>query len=507
VIKARTVRHFGARFRAASLARHIRYLQREGVTRDGSPGSMFDARSEQADVEGFATRCQDDRHHFRFIVSPEDAAELTDLRAFTRELMDQAERDLGTRLDWVAIDHWNTDNPHLHLLVRGRADDGSDLVISRDYIGRGLRARAQAQISLELGPRSDREIDAALWRDAAAERWTRLDRALRDRADDAAGLIDLRPGDPSLSPGLRNVLIARLDKLAGLGLAQQQAVGRWTMAPNAESTLHDLSTRSDIIKTLHRAMSQGGDTPDVGRFAIHQDIATDPILGKLVERGLHDELTGGAYAVIDGVDGRQHHLRFGDLADTSDAAAGSIVALRQWTDDRGGAHQALAVRSDLTLEAQITASGATWLDRQLVSKTPIDAADGFGAAVTAAMAARRDHLVAQGHAQRRGERTLLNPELLKTLRREELAQSAQALAVQTGLAHAPISEGGEVLGVYRRRLDLASGRFAMIDDGLGFALVPWRPALEAHRGGLVRGVARGDGGVDWSLARQRGLGL
>ena len=204
VIKARIVRHIGAKFRSAPLAQHIGYLEREGVTRDGTRAQMFDAASETADVRTFAERCGDDRHHFRFIVSPEDAGEMDDLRTFTRELMADAERDLGTRLDWVAVDHWNTDNPHIHVLVRGRADDGQDLVISRDYMSRGFRGRAEERVSLELGPRTEREISAALRKEVEAERWTGLDRALRDLADDGGGVADLRPDktgpDPAATP-------------------------------------------------------------------------------------------------------------------------------------------------------------------------------------------------------------------------------------------------------------------------------------------------------------------
>jgi type IV secretory pathway VirD2 relaxase len=103
----------------APLSAHVAYLKREGVTRDGSPTRMFDAAGDNADDRAFTERCKDDRHHFRIIVSPEDAADLTDLREYTRDLMRQMEADLGTRLDWVAVDHWNTDNPHVHLLVRG----------------------------------------------------------------------------------------------------------------------------------------------------------------------------------------------------------------------------------------------------------------------------------------------------------------------------------------------------------------------------------------------------
>ena len=77
--------------------------------------------ADAADEKAFAERCEDDRHHFRFIISPEDATEMDSLRTFTRELMSDVERDLDSRLDWVAVDHWNTDNPHVHVLVRGRA--------------------------------------------------------------------------------------------------------------------------------------------------------------------------------------------------------------------------------------------------------------------------------------------------------------------------------------------------------------------------------------------------
>ena len=129
VIMTRIVRHQGKRFTAAPLAKHVAYLKREGVTRDGQDARMFDAASDVANAKAFAERCEDDRHHFRFTVSPEDATQMADLHAFTRELMTDAERDLSTKLDWIAVDHWNTDNPHIHVLVRGRADDEKDLII------------------------------------------------------------------------------------------------------------------------------------------------------------------------------------------------------------------------------------------------------------------------------------------------------------------------------------------------------------------------------------------
>ena len=507
IVKARVVRHRGVRFRAAPLSRHIDYLGREGVTRDGAGARTFDAGSDAADKHAFAERCEDDRHHFRFIVSPEDAGEMADLRAFTRDLMADAERDLGTRLDWVAVDHWNTDNPHIHVLVRGRADDGRDLVINPDYIRRGLRGRAEALVSLELGPRSEREIGAALAREVAAERWTGLDVALQIASDEGGGIVDLRPGGTEHDSELRRLLVGRATRLEHLGLAEQVGPARWMLKPGMEQTLRDLSIRGDIIKTMHRAMTEAGREPDVSGFAMHSDTPSDPVLGRLVARGLDDELKGSAYAIVEGIDGRTHHLRFPDLELTGDARPGAIVEARAYQDGGGRQRLSLAIRSDLPIGAQIAVQGATWLDRQLLARDPPIGGSGFGAEVRQAMDRRVDHLTDEGLARRQGQRIAFARDLLNTLRRRELDDAVAKLSTETGLAHHPSAEGDHVVGAYRQRVTLASGRFAMIDDGLGFQLVPWRPALEQRLGQHVSGIMMPGGGVEWSIGRNRGLGI
>ena len=506
VVKARVVRHHGSRFRSAPLSRHLTYLKREGVSRDGEDARMFDATSDAVDEREFAERCQDDRHHFRFIISPEDAAKMDDLRAFTRELMADAERDLGTKLDWVAVDHWNTDNPHVHVLVRGCADDGKDLVISRDYISRGLRARASNRVTLELGPRSALEVRSALEKDVEAERWTDLDRALRNAADDGGGIADLRPGAANEDPELRRLMVGRAAKLERFGLAEQIAPGCWTLKPNLEQTLRELSIRGDIIKTMHRAMSGVGREPDISSFALHSGSAAEPVLGRLVERGLQDELKGSAYAVIEGIDGRTHHLQFSNLEMTGDASPGAIVETRTYDDAKGRKQVALAVRSDLTIKAQATARGATWIDRQLLAQEAISNR-GFGAEVHEAMNRRANLLIAEGFARRQGQRIVFARDLLSTLRRRELEEAAVKISADTGLAYRPSLEGEHVGGIYRQRVTLSSGRFAVIDNGLGFQLVPWRPALEQQLGRHVSGLMSSGGTVDWQFARKRGLGI
>jgi type IV secretory pathway VirD2 relaxase len=508
VVNARVVRHQGKRFRSAPMAKHLGYLQRDGVGQDGRDADLFGAERDDLDRGGFAARCEDDRHHFRFIVSPEDATELEDLRAFTRDLMARAERDLGTTLDWVAVDHWNTDNPHVHILVRGKGDDGRDLVISRDYISRGFRARAEDLVHLEMGPRSTREISQALEIQVTAERWTDLDRALRSLADDHAGIADLRRGTPEpRDPELRRLMIGRAQALERLGLAEQIAPAVWELKPNAEDTLRELGMRGDIIKRMHRAMGADRNRA-AGDFAI-EGTPTAPILGRLIERGFHDDQAGTGYAIIDGVDGRVHHLRFRNLDATGDTPQGGIVETRLWTGKTDGTPQlSLVGRSDLSLAAQVEADGATWLDRLHLARdrAPLSSA-GFGADVRQALERRSDHLVAEGLARRQGQRVTFAPDLLATLRNRELDAIAQDLNTQTGLPRYKPTEGEPVTGAFRQRLDLASGRFAMIDDGLGFSLVPWTPQLERHLGQTVTGTMTPGGGIDWSLGRKRGLSL
>ncbi|MGV0821042.1 relaxase/mobilization nuclease domain-containing protein [Martelella sp. AMO21009] len=510
VVKARVVRHKGRAFRSAPLTAHVAYLKREGVTRDGERGIMFDAKGDSADDSAFAERCEHDRHHFRFIVSPEDAADMQHLKAFTRDLTRQMESDLGTRLDWIAVDHWNTDNPHVHLLVRGVDETGADLVISRDYISRGLRSRGEELVSLELGPKPEHEIRATLEKEITAERWTSLDREIRFAADDT-GHVDLRPdaGDMSNSEP-RRLMIGRLQHLEKMGLATPAGSGEWMVGLEAEHKLRDLGMRGDIIKTMHRAFVERGQDRGIGDFAIEAGDEASPIIGRLVDRGLHDELTGEAYAVIDGTDGRAHHVRFQGIEAFEHAPPfGGIVEVRRFGEagDRRST-LVLALRSDLDLKAQINAQGATWLDHRLVERDPMPlSTGGFGGEVSDAMKERAEHHAEKGLARRQGQRIILQRDLLNTLRRRELDAIAAKLADETGLPHVKSATGEHVTGTYRQRLTLSSGRFAMIDNGLGFQLVPWSPSLEKKLGQEVSGLVRGSGGVDWSFGKKRGLSL
>jgi type IV secretory pathway VirD2 relaxase len=504
MVKARVVRQ---QKWATPLSAHLQYLRRDGVTKDGAKARMFDAETDEADHDAFADRCKDDRHHFRFIVSPDDAVELGDLRSFARELMNDMERDLGTKLDWIGIDHWNTEHPHVHIIVRGVADDCENLVISRDYIRQGMRDRASDVLTQTLGPRSDLDIRRSIERQVENERWTQLDRQLQKDAD-RYGIIDVAPASDKPPDEYLTLKVGRLRKLESLGLATAIGAGQWVMAEEAEPTLRALGERGDIIKRLHRSLTEHGLDREAASYVLSAEEIHTPIVGRLLERGLHDELYGSAYAIVDGVDGRTHHIRFHDLEATGDSPAGAIVELRRYEDRNGRERVALAVRSDFSLAEQIHADGATWLDRQLIARQPVDLGEGgFGREVKEALDARTEHLIEEGLASRAGQRIAFARNLLTTLREREVEALGQRLAAETGLPFVKATEGDTVSGIYSRRFALSSGRFAMIDDGLGFQLVPWAPSIEKHLDRHVSGFARVDGGVEWALGRKRGLGL
>ena len=238
-----------------STTTHLRYIEREGVGRDGEPGQAYGSTTDNADLVAFEERGREDRHQFRFIVSPEDAEQLDDLRRYTRHLMSRMEADLGTNLEWVAVNHWNTDNPHTHVVLRGKDGTGKDLIISRDYIAQGMRERASELATEWLGPRTEMEIQQSLRREVDQERWTSLDRTLQREAQ--GGLVHIN--QPTKDPKRRQqrvLLIGRLQRLQHMGLAHESSPGVWGVHADAEQVLRAMGERGDIVRTMQRAIDR-----------------------------------------------------------------------------------------------------------------------------------------------------------------------------------------------------------------------------------------------------------
>jgi type IV secretory pathway VirD2 relaxase len=323
VVKTRYVQNAGRNGKSAA---HLRYIQRDGTSRDGERGQLYSATEDRADGDAFVERGKEDRHQFRFIVSPEDGADLTDLTAHTRDLMKQIEADLGTRLDWVAVNHYNTGHPHVHVIVRGKDDLGENLVINGDYLANGIRERASELTTLELGPVTEIEQSRKLSAEIDQDRFTRIDRAMTEEADER--FLDLRhePAEPRRQFN-RTLRLRRLAKLEKMGLATPHAPGVWELSKDMEPTLRELGERGDIIRNMHKALKADGLERDPMTFHIHDGPPETPVVGRVVDKYLSDELGENLTVVVDGIDGRTHHVAGIDPARVEDARIGSIVEI------------------------------------------------------------------------------------------------------------------------------------------------------------------------------------
>ena len=124
------------------------------------------------------------------------------------------------------------------------------------------------------------------------------------------------------------------------------------------------------------------------------------------------------------------------------------------------------------------------------------------------MERRGQSLVNMGHALRLQDgRIRVSKDFVANLERTEVTRVGKAMAAERGLTFTAAKTGEYVSGTLVGSAQLASGRFAMIDDGIGFQLVPWQPVLDNRIGQHITGTVRDAGGIEWSFGRRRGLGL
>ena len=297
IVKALVSRHVGkGADRGAALAKHVIYLGRSGAGVEGERPAFFDREREGVRPQIETGGWSEDRHHFRFIISPEHGDRL-ELKPYVREVMARVSADLGEPdLNWIATCHYDTDQPHAHVLARGRRGDGRDLVIPRDYMGYGLRARAQEVAQERLGDLSRVEAERRIWRETEADRFTGFDRRLL-AASDAAGMVEDGVG---VSDAWAALTRGRLRHLEGLGLAERLG-RRYRLDGEMEVKLRTLQMRRDVIRTLNQRRLQGGrDVQPLGRQAVR---------GRVVAMGFHDEAGATPWVVVRDREGMEHYAR------------------------------------------------------------------------------------------------------------------------------------------------------------------------------------------------------
>ncbi|MEL6824819.1 MAG: DUF3363 domain-containing protein [Pseudomonadota bacterium] len=531
--------------------------------------------SDGIDGQDWLKEHANDRHHFRFIVSPEDGEKLQELKPFIRDLVSQMEIDLETKLDWVAVDHYNTEHPHTHIVMSGKRDDGKDLVISKDYLSHGMRERGSAFLTRELGLQTEAELTAKLERETALRKVTRMDRILMREMDRNGGinLDNLRRNRPHYQK--------RLNTLRSMGLARHQSGGIWSVDDQLDAALNALEKSDTIAVRIERAVRTAG----LDRISAHEQGPFkygDAVHGRLLKVGYQDELLDRRYAIVDGLDGRVHHfnlgtsypkdLKPGDMLEIKPRSPGALGMDQTIADvaaqnrgiyslakhkqsnpkvsakhlaminnriaalERAGLVQqfhedAYSIGSDFidrvdehfakaakrspnivrkvegrAFETQVRAFGETWLDQQLAGQAvePIGGA-GLGGDVRTAMDERMKRHFQRGIVSDRDAKELTD-EHLQLLQKEGMLHASLDIAKETGLTYRAVEPGDRIEGTFKRIHQTAHAKFAVIDRGREFSLVPWKRDLEQLRDRHIEITMSRSRDIAWTLGRTRGLG-
>jgi type IV secretory pathway VirD2 relaxase len=506
IVKARIARHGTSDLAAARSHQH--YIMRDGVTRDGGPGQLYNREHEGVDGGDFLERQKGDTYQFRIIVAPEDGRRMAELEPFVRDLMADMEVDLGTKLDWVAVDHFNTGHPHSHVIIAGHDDRGHDLVMVRHYISHGIRHRARDLVTLELGPEHEYERLIKLANEMKAERFTSLDRGILKDAQENVLVVSAMADDEHGRSALR---IGRLRRLEQMGLAEEKQTGVWALAPQLETKLRSMGERGDIMVTMNQVMREHGIDRPAGDFAIFSGAhKAEPVIGRVVEVGIADEMTDRKYLVVDGIDGRVHYAETGKLAAHDIPEPGMIVALSGGGGSPKMRNTQIEIVSYWPIHRLRSAEAATWLDQGIVAeRKPVIHEKGFGAEVSKAIVAREEWLIATRHAAVEQPGVITpKPGMLRELNHRGVTLAADKLSEQLDLPHVAPTEGRRIAGQHVRNIDLPMQRLAVIKGRDAFTLVPWRPELLKMRGKEIE-ISVHDRSITMALARgrSRDLGL
>ncbi len=450
---------------AGRLLAHGKYLERDGAGPDGEKGQFYDPAHDEVRVgERLEEWAKADKRHFRLMLAPESGTRIEDLKDFTRATMARMERDLGVPLDWVAVDHHNTDNPHVHIILRGRRRDGPDLVIPRDYVTKGLRYAARDVATEMLGNRGREDERLSLERETLAARPTRLDNLLE---------AELKPGQAvriqsigrKLEPVLRAALRNRVRELSRLGLAREVKRDRFRFEPDWADRLKEIGRGLDIRRRLGRELA-----PGEGKLKLYRK-SMGRIVGEALEVGRRGDGPGKAYAIVRAAAGPVFvNLRARAIAGLE---PGGLLAIEPQQHAGRGVRVRADVLSALPLDQQTNARAETELDRelarQITGETPRLPQT---AAVREALTAR----MSWHEQERTGGRDLTGrfefmDDALKRLRQSELTQEGAAFAKQAGKRLISLDDGLEREWTVRGVKTLHQGRFAMLERNDAVALM------------------------------------
>ena len=453
IVKVNLVKMGGQGYAVQKL--HLDYIQRDSAAREGDKGHLFSRDDVLADADEFQERGKDDRHQFRVILSPEDGKEIGDLRTFTRSVMSQMERDLETRLDWVAANHYDTAHPHTHVVIRGVDEDGKTLIIPRDYISYGMRDVAENIATLELGPITQIDVAKKLAGEIHKERFTKLDRDLLDTS--VNGIVDLTANIAEGMNWQTRFEKGRVKALSKLGLAEKVGFGKWRLDDNLERTLRRLGERGDIIKTYHRVLKQSSLERASYSDPVYDPAASlaKPITGRVVSTGVLDDVNDRSYIVVDTVYGEAIFVETGRAENIADIEAGMIV--------RAGPQSYSPKQSDYTIADIASKRGGVYSPSAHELSDPSAREEFIKAHVRRLEAMRR-----KGHAERKSDGSWQIPrDYLKRASEYEKARGFGNPVRLDILAREPLKDLPQTLGKTWLDEELRSGKGSGVYEGFG----------------------------------------
>ncbi|MCU0881460.1 MAG: hypothetical protein MUF14_02200 [Hyphomonadaceae bacterium] len=470
---------------SGKLAAHAAYLGRDGAARDGEQGRFYDANNDRVDELGheLGVWSREDPRHFRIIIAPESAARLEDLDGYVREVMARMERDLGIETEWVAINHWNTDNPHAHIILRGRSLDGRELRIPRAYLSHGLRHQAREIATGLLGERCELDDRLTLDRAVKSRGLTSLDRTIAASLEGRGEVLvqELGAGENSL---WADALRGRARELASRGLAIEVRRNVLAFRPGWQEVLQAAGPL-DITKAHGRELK-----------ADYRRTECAKLTGEIVGMELRD--SGNTVLALD--TGGTAPVLVNTLENSGSLAVGSWLQI-----DADGRFACLSRHS---LADQLSATAFTELDREL-SRIGAGEARVFAGdpRIDAALKARAsDHVEAGFGTVDEEGRFQFVPGARPALEQAEMAGLRQGLRDQGFSVDAPgvfIRDGWTVRAIE----DLHQGPVAILQGARGnLALVAIGEAAGIEIGQSV-GISIGQSGSDVGLQMVSALGI
>lgn len=333
IVKARVVKGDGKKA-VQRLRAHLSYLNRSGTGLTGERPEFFNQEQylSRTELSKRAAEWAKDAHHFRFIISPERASEL-ELESYVKKVVSTMEQDLKTKLEWYATCHYNTDNPHAHIVIRGIDETGETLFLSRDYLSHGVRQIAEQEATLRLGKRGPGEVQKGIEKALKQDSFTFMDKELslmQERSPDKTVTLEpLLGAVREWERKARDNKLKRLAFLEGKGLARELKAGAWKVDDNLETVLRELTEKRRVEQLISPLLSKSEARKQ--ELIIHKE--SEPfalnLQGLVLAKELSDELYDKRFILLNADDGRTHFIPVGKFSEPQgfESRVGQVVTV------------------------------------------------------------------------------------------------------------------------------------------------------------------------------------